>query len=532
MTLPLGADPPDPSSAGEPVAAVLSVGTTGQIVRGSLWYLGGQVVTLLAALVATPFVIRMLGPERYGVLALINLLIVSLAFSDLGMGIASTRFGAEAHARGDDDGEAAAIWSSLLVSALPATLAAAALALGARPLLQAVHLPAHLQGEATMALRLASVGIVARTATGILNTPQLVRARMRLHAAVTTAGSVAQIAGIPVALSLGASLAGVGAVIGGAGIATAVGQALLARRILPRLARPRFERRLLGRLARFGGALVVGIFSSLLLASADKIFLTRLVSVEALAYYTVAFSLANLLLVPAASLFQAMLPTFATYQANGRWEELARIYGELLRGILLLMPLFALVLCLGARPFFTFWAGPRFGTASTPLFFVMVVGLLATAGAYVPGTLLVAVGRADFAARYHLLELVPYLVLALAMTAAWGSAGAAGAWSLRLIVALPVFLRAARHSLGRSPHVLRGGAARYAGALTLLFLPALAAVALDLPWPWRLAAGGISITCYLWVLYARLLEGSERAWLCSRFLSVAAVASSKPKPPA
>ena len=200
----------------------------------------------------------MLGPERYGVLALMNLLTVSLAWSDLGMGIASTRFGAEAHARGDDEGEAAAIWGSLLLSALPAALAAAALAVAARPLLQGLHVPAPLQNEATLALRLAAIGIVARVATGVFNTPQLVRSRMRLHAGVTTAGSVVQIAGIPVALALGAGLGGAGAVIGGAAIATAVGQALVARRLLPRLASPRLEPRLLRRLARFGGALVVG----------------------------------------------------------------------------------------------------------------------------------------------------------------------------------------------------------------------------------------------------------------------------------
>lgn len=531
MTLPLGADLPDPSSAGEPVAAGLSVGTTGQIVGGSLWYLGGLVVTLLTALVATPFVIRMLGPEKYGVLALINLLLACLTFSDLGMGIASTRFGAEAHARGDDDGEAAAIWASLLLGALPATLAAAALAVGARPLLQALHLPAHLLDEATMALRLASAGIVARVVTGVLNTPQLVRLRMRLHAAVTTAGSVMQIAGIPVALSLGAGLVGAGAVIGGVGIATAVCQTLLARRILPRLAHPRLERQLLGRLARFGGAVVVSSLTGLLLINSEKLFLIRLVSVEALAYYTVAFSLANLLIVPAFALFQAMLPTFARYQANGRWEELARIYGELLRGILLLMPLIALAFCLGAEPFFTLWAGPRFGIVSTPLFFVMVVGLLATVSAYVPGCLLLAVGRADFGARYQLLELIPYLLLSLAMTAAWGSAGAAGAWSLRLVVALPFFLRAARRSLGRPSAAPPGGAACYAAALAMLFLPTVAAAALGLSWPWRLAAGGASVTCYLWVLYARLLQARERAWVRSKLLPVAATTAPTARKP-
>src|SRR5438270_5493921 len=83
-----------------PASAVVqphsSAGMTTQVVRGSLWTLGGQGVTILAAFVATPFVIRLLGAEQYGVLSLINVMIGYLAFADMGMGMASTRFGGEA----------------------------------------------------------------------------------------------------------------------------------------------------------------------------------------------------------------------------------------------------------------------------------------------------------------------------------------------------------------------------------------------------------------------------------------------------
>src|SRR4030095_2112419 len=73
-----------------------------RVVRGTIWTLGGQGVMLLCTLVATPFVIRLLGSESYGVLALVNVLIGYLAFADMGMGLAATRFGAEAHSRSDD----------------------------------------------------------------------------------------------------------------------------------------------------------------------------------------------------------------------------------------------------------------------------------------------------------------------------------------------------------------------------------------------------------------------------------------------
>src|SRR3954471_21286040 len=87
-------------------------GLTTQVVHSSFLNLGGQGVTMLATLIATPFVIRFLGPASYGVLALVHVLIGYLTAADMGMGMASTRFGSLAHARGDDEGEATAIWSA------------------------------------------------------------------------------------------------------------------------------------------------------------------------------------------------------------------------------------------------------------------------------------------------------------------------------------------------------------------------------------------------------------------------------------
>src|SRR5574341_1397091 len=67
------------------------VGMTTRVVRGGLWSLGGQGMTILASVIATPFIIRLLGSESYGVLSLINIVMGYLTFSDVGMGQASTR---------------------------------------------------------------------------------------------------------------------------------------------------------------------------------------------------------------------------------------------------------------------------------------------------------------------------------------------------------------------------------------------------------------------------------------------------------
>ena len=76
------------SAAQTPAAA----GMTTRVARGTLWTLVGHGAVMVASLVATPFTIRMLGPESYGVLALVNVLVGYLAFTDVGMGLTATRF--------------------------------------------------------------------------------------------------------------------------------------------------------------------------------------------------------------------------------------------------------------------------------------------------------------------------------------------------------------------------------------------------------------------------------------------------------
>src|SRR5207248_2192807 len=89
-----------------------------KVAVGSVWSLASVGVSLVASLVATPFVLRGLGPEAYGVYAIVQVMIGYLAVADIGMGDASTRFAAAAFARGDRQEEASALWTSLVIEGI------------------------------------------------------------------------------------------------------------------------------------------------------------------------------------------------------------------------------------------------------------------------------------------------------------------------------------------------------------------------------------------------------------------------------
>src|SRR4051794_17937617 len=91
-------------------------GLTTKVVKGSLWTFAGQAAPLAVSFITTPFVIRLLGTEGYGVWVLVGLMPAYLAFADFGMSIASTRFAAEAYGAGDHHREARIVRTAAVVA--------------------------------------------------------------------------------------------------------------------------------------------------------------------------------------------------------------------------------------------------------------------------------------------------------------------------------------------------------------------------------------------------------------------------------
>lgn len=496
-------------------------GLTTRVVRGTLWNIGGQGATLIATLIATPFVIRLLGSELYGLLALINVLLGYLAFADMGMGWASTRFASEAHGRGDDEGEAKVVWTAVLMAAGPSLLFALAVIVGARPLIeQVLRLPVHLHEVAIVALRIAAITFVARALAGVMNTPELARLRMDLVVLINVGTMVAQLLLVPLVLFLGGGLPAAVTVIAGSGILALTLHIFVGMRLLPPLRRPRVDLALLKPLARFGGGVLITAFATIVLGTVDKVFLSRYVSVQALAYYAVAFNLSFMLTQAPLAMVQSLLPAFSHLQTDPeRRSELRELYWRALKGTLLWVAPAVVFICVIARPFFTLWAGPEFGRESTPLMYVLAVGFAFEAIAYVPFALLMALGRADLVARCHGSFVIPYLLVSALSIRWYGAMGAAVVWSLRGIASMVAFALIASRMAGLSFAPLPANLTDYLASMAVLVVPvAIAAWATSSAWV-RIGVALVALTAHGVLIITRVLADEERAWISRMLLN-------------
>ncbi|MFL6373586.1 MAG: lipopolysaccharide biosynthesis protein, partial [Pyrinomonadaceae bacterium] len=165
-------------------AAHAAAVTTTKVVKGTLWTLIGQAAPLTASFVCTPILIRLLGSESYGVYVLISLIPVYLQIADIGMGMASTKFGSEAFGSGERVREAELVRTAAVITLCASTPVGLALVLFAPSVAQLLNVPIALQNVAVVCIRIASVTFVLNLLNNVLNTPQLSRLRMDLNSLV------------------------------------------------------------------------------------------------------------------------------------------------------------------------------------------------------------------------------------------------------------------------------------------------------------------------------------------------------------
>jgi O-antigen/teichoic acid export membrane protein len=421
---------------------------TARVLKGSVWSLIGQIAPMTVSLLTTPFIIRMLGAEAFGVYVLAGLIPAYLLFADLGMGLASTKFGSEKYAAGDASGEARVVWTASAIAAAASLPIAVLIVVLADQLAEWLNVPESIRPQAAVAFRFAAVSFVFALLGNIVNTPQLARLRMDLNTLVSSLTRIAGLIAAPLIIYFGGGIAGAVFGLMAASVLAFAGHFSVSSRLNAHLIKPQIDRGSVNTLVKFGAGLALSSIAAVLLTNLEKLILTTQTSVEQLAYYSVAFTLSNAATLFGLSMSQSIIPAFSQLLAPERSGQLKALYSRVLKvSVFGLLPLIA-VLFVIARTFFTVWAGPDFGRESTVPFYLLLCGLVFNLNAFVPSALILSSGRSDLFAKFYWIELAPYIIATAVLTSLYGAVGAALAWSARTIIDAFLFFWFARRVRG------------------------------------------------------------------------------------
>ena len=454
----------------------------------------------------------MLGSEGYGVVVLVGLIPTYLTFADVGMGFASTKFGSEAFGQGAGDREAEIVRTAALIAFVASLPFGIAIFVFSDLIAGQFNVPTHLLGDASLALKFASVTFVSNVLINVLNTPQLARLRMDLNTMVTAGFRILGAIAMPIVLYLGGSIASAVFVLMLASVLTLIGHIFVSGRLNEKLFGLTIDVEVMRPLLKYGSALALSGVAAVLLVNLEKLVLTRTTSVQVLAYYSVAFMFANMATMFSQAMGQSLMPAFSQLLMPDKKNQLNDIFVRALRvNMFSLLPILA-ILCVIAKPFFTIWAGEDFGRESTAPFYLLLIGLFFNLNAYTPAGLLLAAGRTDILAKMYWIELVPYVAVTAFLTYRFGAPGAAAAWSLRVIVDAAIFIWLAKTVVRVQTRFSEYSGKLVIGLLILSF-PTTIAVLFDVSPLWPVLVLIPSLALYAIMLWKSLLDPDEKAWV-------------------
>lgn len=481
---------------------------TGRKIAGYTgWNLFGLCAPMVAAFFAFPLLLRGLGQERFGVLSLVWLLVGYLNLLDLGMGRAMTKLTAEAIGLGKSNDVPRIFWTGLaLMSALGLAGGAALAGLSGWLAESRLAIPLEMQGEVRVAFLIVAAALPFTIAvTGLIGMLETNRNFRLINLVRVPVGMGTFLAPLAV-LAFTKSLVWVVAALVGVRLAELAIYLAACLRLVPGLrGRVRADRAMVRPLLTFGGWLTVSNVTMPVMLQIDRFIVGAERTLANVAHYSVASELVVKLLILPRAWVSALFPPLTMHFAT-RSEEADRLFGRAVAWLAAAMAPAVLGIYALAPEFLSWWVGPEVGGAAAPILRILSAGIYVYSLAYLAFSLLQSAGRPDLAARWHLIELVPFMLAAVWATRRWGIAGMAGVWTARCgVEALVLFPMALRHV----PRAV-GAVGRTALAAVLLLapLPALGAIR-QLPLRCAAVAGlGVVFGVAAWRL---LLDDSSRA---------------------
>lgn len=418
-----------------------------RIVGYTGWNLFGLCAPMVAAFFAFPLLLRGLGEERFGVLSLVWLLVGYLNLLDLGMGRAMTKLTAEAIGLGHRDDVPRIFWTGLaLMAALGLAGGLALAALSDWLATSRLAIPPPLQGEVRTAFLIVAAALPCTIAVtgliGMLETNQNFRLINLVRVPVGMGTFLAPLA----VLAFTRSLVWVVAALIAVRLAELAVYFAACLLLVPGLrTRMRPDRAMVRPLLAFGGWLTVSNVTMPIMLQVDRFIVGAEKTLAHVAHYTVASELVVKLLILPRAWVSALFPPLTMHFA-ARSPEADRLFSRAVKGLALAMLPIVMGIYALAPGFLCWWVGPDVGRAAAPILRMLAIGIYVYSLAYLAFSLLQSAGRPDLAARWHLLELLPFILAAAWATRRWGIAGMAWVWTVRCgIEALVLYPLALRH---------------------------------------------------------------------------------------
>ncbi len=398
--------------------------------RDTFYNLAGSITPMFVSLVTVPIFLHLIGNARYGVLAIVWVFLGYFGVFDPGITRAAAYHIARLHAPDQAKERESVFWTALLINLAFGVAGGIILYLVARPVFMSMFkMPESMRGEVMKCLPWLAGSIPLSILGGILGGALQARIWFGFYNSVRTVNAVvSQLAPLAVAFWHGPDLAWLIPTVIIARLLGIIPTSLALIRAMPLGVGGRVERSLFKALFSYGGWITVTNLLTPLLSTIDRLVIGSLLDAEAVAFYTVPFNLVNRVAVVPGALASSLFPKLA----GASEEHSTRLASDAVLALAAAMTP-VIVLGIAALPIFMrVWVGASFAQHAVPVGVVLLGGVWINGLAFIPYGHLQASGRPDIVAKFHAVELIPFLGILWLGLHYFGLVGAAYAWTLRV----------------------------------------------------------------------------------------------------
>lgn len=399
--------------------------------RNTLHNIAGATVPLIVALVTVPLYLRFIGEARFGALSIVWVLLGYFGLFDLGLSRATANSIARLNDAPVADREEV-FWSACAVNLALGFLGGLCLYLVGKPALgQWLKMTPALHVEAVAALPWIAGSVPIATLSGVLAGVLEGRQRFAVVNLIQATGTILfQVVPLLAAVIIGPQLP---VIIPVAVIVRALSMipfVFALRSALPLRGRARLRFARVRELLGYGAWVTVSNVIGPVLDSLDRLLIGVVLGAAFVPAYTVPFSLVARTQVLARALSRTLFPYLS---AEPLGQARNRVLDSVVTMGALMIP-FAVVGMFALRPFLVLWMGPEFAVRAAPVGEMLLCGMWLNGLASIPLAMLQAQGRPDTVAKFHVLELPPFVVLLWFALRYFGLTGAAFAWVIRATI--------------------------------------------------------------------------------------------------
>ena len=461
------------TSAANDQEAIRELSSSRTVAKSALWNLVGRAGPLLVAVFATPYLVRDLGPSRWGVFTIALSLVGIFGMFDFGIGRSLTRTISEMLTENRVQEAAGLARSGMAVLLVLGSIGGAIMALGAHAWVYGrLQIPAHLQREVLYAFYVlcfsAPLVILSSALWGVIAAYQRFRDANLINVPIMAMYYLGPLAVLPFSNSLVSVLC----VLVLCRVVMVVAYARICLHAMPELRHARVEFSKLKPVMRMGGWMTASNVTWPILTYMDRFIIASVLSAAETGYYSTPFDLVlRFNLIPVAIMNTAYPAMAASYRNDpDNTQELFR--RSIVTVAAALFP--ACLLCVVFSHWvLTLWLGAEFASHSAAVLRWLGVGILLTSVDSVVAGLLDGIGRASVNAKFSILEVLLYAPLLAFLVHRTGIKGAAIAWTMRCLVDICVRMWIAQRVYTPIRPAVRATLPLLAGISAVLFAAAM-----------------------------------------------------------